>query len=335
MPIRVGVIGLGIGKVHLQNYQAMPDVEIAAVADVNAEAASVLGAQYDATPYADAFEMLRREQLDAVSVCTPPKHHAPLVVAAAERGIHVLCEKPMAPTLAECDQMIEAAAKAGVTLMIGFKKRYAPAYAYLKEREAEWGQPRIALCRYQLGPVAKAWFWDEADGGGPLIENTAHCLDVLRYLMGDVETVYAETSNLLNRSNAGAGSDVAEAVFTLRFRSGATAAVAAGAAGVWAYDELERLSFSYDRQIVEVYGRFDVPRTMRIMERATEREGAGVTVRTWEDATGFPQEFAAFVECAQGKATPRATGSDGRAALQLGLAIKESGRSGKPIKVGR
>ena len=199
MPIRVGVIGLGIGKTHLQHYQGMPDVEIAAVADVDARAAAMLGTQYGATAYTDPSDLLRNEHLDTVSICTPPKYHAPLAIAAAERGIHVLCEKPMAPSIADCDAMIDAAAKAGVLLAIGFKKRYAPAYSYLKEREEEWGQPRIALCRYQLGPVGKAWFWDEADGGGPLIENTAHCLDVLRYLMGDVETVYAETSNLLNR----------------------------------------------------------------------------------------------------------------------------------------
>ncbi len=330
MPIQVGVIGLGIGKTHLQHYQAMPDVEIAGVADVDGRVASMLGAQYGARAYPDALDLLRNERLDAVSICTPPKHHAPLAIAAAERGINVLCEKPMAPSVAECDAMIEAAAKAGVVLAIGFKKRYAPAYSYLKEREAEWDQPRIALCRYQLGPVGKAWFWDESDGGGPLIENSAHCLDVLRYLMGDVETVYAETTNLLNRSGPGANSSVAEAVFTLRFRSGATAAVAAGAAGVWAYDESERLSFSYDRQIAEVYGRFDLPRTLRVMDRA----GSDMTVRTWEDASGFSGEFAAFVECVQGKAKPRATGEDGRAALQLGLAIKESGRSGRPIRVG-
>ena len=72
--------------------------------------------------------------------------------------------------------------------MLGFKKRYAPAYRFLKESEAEWGPPRMGLCRYQLGPVPKDWFWDEADGGGPLVENTAHCLDVLRYLFGDAET---------------------------------------------------------------------------------------------------------------------------------------------------
>lgn len=326
MAVRVGVIGLGIGKVHLQHYQALDDVEIAAVADVNVQLAEALGAKYGARAYADAVAMLDAERLDAVSICTPPKPHAALTLAAAERGLHVLCEKPMAPTLEDCDAMIEACRKAGVTLMLGFKKRYAPAYAFLKAQEAEWGQPRTALCRYQLGPVAKGWFWDEADGGGPLVENTAHCFDVLRYLMGDAKTVYAETSNFFTK---GRDVDVAEAVLTIRFQSGATAAVAAGAAGVWAYDASERLMLSYDPANVEVYGRFDLPRTMRIMDRAA----ADVVVKTWEDASGFGGQFAAFVECVRGRAVPRADGLDGKRALQLGLAVKRSGRTGRPVDV--
>lgn len=326
MAIRVGVIGLGIGKTHLQHYQALDGVEIAAVADVNARAAEALGARYGARAYADALEMMDSERLDAVSICTPPRAHSALTIAAAARGLHVLCEKPMAPTLADCDAMIEAAGKAGITLMLGFKKRYAPAYAFLKEREPTWGRPRIALCRYQLGPVAKDWFWDESDGGGPLVENTAHCFDLLRYLMGDAKTVYAEISNFFSK---GRDADVAEAVCTIRFQGGATAAVAAGAAGIWAYDASERLTFSYDAANVEVFGRFDLPRTMRVMERTA----TDVAVKTWEDASGFAGQFAAFVECVRGEATPRATGIDGKRALALGLAVKRSGRTGQPVEV--
>ena len=325
MTIKVGVIGLGIGKVHLQNYSALPGVEIAAVADLNRRAAESIGARYGANAYTDPLELLAKEQLDAVSICTPPKAHRELVVAAAERGLHILCEKPMAPTVADCDAMIEATAKAGVTLMIGFKKRYAPAYAFLKDHEAEWGRPRVALARYQLGPVGKDWFWDESDGGGPLIENTAHCIDILCHLLGEPETVYAETSNFFTPQRA---VDISEAVFTLRFAN-ATAAVAAGAAGVWAYDASERLSFSYDDRIAEVFGRFDMPRTLRLMGR-TESD---ITVKSWEDASGFSGQFAAFVECVAGRAQPRATGLDGRRALRVGLAIKASGRTGRPVAI--
>ena len=327
MTVRVGVIGLGIGRTHLVHLRALRDVEIVAVADVVGQVATDLGAHYGAKPYTDALAMLNAEKLDAVTICTPPKYHRELTLAAAERGMHILCEKPMAPSLADCDAMIEATSKAGVTLMIGFKKRYGPQFAYLKDKEAEWGQPRTILYRYQLGPVAKDWFWDEQDGGGPLVENTAHCFDMLRNLFGDAKTVYAETSNFFTKTHK---VDIAEAVFTIRFKSGATAAVAAGAAGVWAYDESERLMISYDSANVELSGKFDAPRQMRIIGR----KATDVVVKTFDNPDGFPFELAAFIDCVRGQATPRATGIDGKKALQLSLAVKESGRTGRPVQIG-
>jgi predicted dehydrogenase len=319
--VRVGIIGLGIGTRHITLFRPLDGVEVAAVADTNRKVAEKVAGEYGITPYGDALAMMDREKLDAVSICTPPRFHASLNLAAAQRGLHILCEKPMATTPAECDTMIEAVQKSRVTLMLGFKKRYAPAYAFLKEREAEWGAPRIASVRYQLGAVSKEWFWDESDGGGPLVENTAHMFDLLRYLFGDAEKVYAETSNFFSKRWPAA---IAEAVFTIRFRSGATAGVAAGAAGVWAYDASERVGLSYDEQIAEVWGPFDRPEHLRLLARtATE-----VVEKEWpdEDPSGFAQEIAAFVRCVQGKATPRATGIDGKRALQLSLAVKQSGR---------
>ena len=147
----------------------------------------------------------------------------------------------MAPTLAECDAMIAACARAGVTLLLGFKKRSSPAFRLLKEQEGEWGPLLMGQVRFQLGPVPKAWFWDEADGGGPLIENAAHALDMLRYLFGDVERVYAEGSNVF----ADGRDIVAAAACTLRFRSGAMVTLAAGTGGIWGYDASERWVLNY------------------------------------------------------------------------------------------
>jgi predicted dehydrogenase len=245
-----------------------------AVADVDMDVANAVAQRFGLRAYSDPIEMMDNEDLEAVTIGTPPKTHASLATEAAARGLHIFLEKPLAPTIAECDTIIETAAAAGVVLMLGFKKRYAPAYAFLKEQEQVWGQPRIALCRYQLGPFDKDWVWAENDGGGPVIENTSHCLDLLRYLFGEPRTVFAETSNFFTKHR---DSDVSEVVFTIRFESGATAAVAAGAAGIWADDESERITLSFDAANVDVSGPFDSPRTMRIMER----DGVGPSIRSW------------------------------------------------------
>src|SRR5438105_2780199 len=110
--LRVGIIGLGIGARHASSYALLPNVEIVAMAD---PAPNRLGttveefcAHYGAKGYSDGYEMLEKEQLDAVSICTQPKLHKPFTEAAAAKGLHVLMEKPMAGTNEDCDAIIAA-----------------------------------------------------------------------------------------------------------------------------------------------------------------------------------------------------------------------------------
>ncbi|MHB0878631.1 MAG: Gfo/Idh/MocA family protein [Anaerolineae bacterium] len=325
MAIRVGVIGLGVGEKHVAEYRNLPGVEVAAVVDAIPDRASAVAARCGARAYTDALAMLDGERLDAVSVCTPPRSHCELTVAAARRGVHVLCEKPMAPGPEECDTMIDACEHAGVTLLLGFKKRSSPAFRLLKEQVGEWGPLLMGQVRFQLGPVPKAWFWDEADGGGPLIENAAHALDMLRFLFGDAERVYAEGANHFSE-----GRDiVAAAACTLRFRAGGMVTLAAGTGGIWGYDASERWVLNYQDANAELVGPFDAPRSLRVMRR----DGREVEERWWQETTGWPEQMAHFVECVRGAATPRATGMDGKRALQLGLAIKQSARTRLPVTV--
>ena len=170
----------------------------AAACDLNEDMLSdSLVLECGARTYRDAEEMFSRELLDAVSICTPPRAHKPLTILAAQRGVHVLCEKPMAPSLEDCDAMIRACEARGVKLMIGFKKRFAPAYVELERlMRSEFGLPFSIFYRYVCyGGVEKEWFWRD---GGPVVENTAHAADILRFLAGDVHRVYAEGDNFLN-----------------------------------------------------------------------------------------------------------------------------------------
>lgn len=325
MAISIGVIGLGIGDRHVQEFRRLPGVRVAAVADTLAARAAEVGERYGVAAYDDALTMMERERLDAVTICTPPKHHHDLTLAAAERGLHVLCEKPMAPSIAECNAMIDACRRAGVVLLLGFKKRSSPAFRFLKEQEGEWGAPLVGQVRYQLGPVPKAWFWDEGDGGGPLIENTAHAFDMLRFLFGEAERVYAEGG-----SHFVEGRDtISAAAVSLRFGGGAMVTLAAGSGGIWGYDASERWVLNYAGLNAELAGPFDVPRHLRLMRR----DGAGIEERWWPDASGWAEQMRHFVDCLRGEALPRATGEDGKRALQLGLAVKESVTTGIPVTI--
>jgi predicted dehydrogenase len=111
---RVGIIGLGIGRHHIQGYRTHPDAQVVAVADLDEARLQQRGDEYGVpTRYLSGEEMLRKEQLDVVSIATPNKFHMPLTVAALEAGCHVLCEKPMAMNADEARQMLAAAKRAG------------------------------------------------------------------------------------------------------------------------------------------------------------------------------------------------------------------------------
>lgn len=324
MSLRIGVIGLSIGRVHLKHFAVQPDVKIVAVADLDPERARAIASRYRARPYLDAEAMLDAEKLDVVAVCTPPGAHAPLVIRAAQRGVHVFCEKPMAPSLAACDAMIEAAERSGVTLAVGFKKRYAPAYAYLKQREEDWGRPCIATIQYQVGPVDKDWFWAEGEGGGPIIESACHVLDLLRFYLGEARTVYAETDNFSAPDHPDTCSDAAA---TIRFQRGGFATLTIGTGGSWANPRGERTTLSYDRYVAEVSGPLDEPGVLRVVGRTMPY----TSDQAWTEPSGFAEEFAGFIASVRGGPPPCATGHDGRAALELGLAIKQAGRTGRPV----
>ena len=338
MSNRVGVIGLGFGKQHLREYHRLEDVEVAAICDVNEDAlADPLVVECGARIYRDAEKMLSEEDLDAVSICTPPRTHRPLTVLAAQQGVHVLCEKPMAPSLEDCDAMIRVCEEGGVRLMIGFKKRFAPAYVALERLiQSELGPPFSIFYRYVCyGGVEKEWFWRD---GGPIVENTAHAVDVLRFLVGDVQRVYAEGGNFLSASSFGFAQDMLKAslaegrdeidtvVFTLRFKNGCVGAVRAGC---WAKGSLkkEHLIAYFPKATVEIEGPFDSPYHLRVWRD----EHNALEELCFEDAAGISGEIEHFVECIRDSRQPRVTGEDGKTALAICLAVKKSVQTHRPV----
>ena len=324
-PLRVGVIGLGIGTAHLVAYSKLTDVQIIAVADLRQEVAQREAVRFGAKAYADAHQMIAKEKLDAVSICTPPSSHRELTEAAAAAGVHVLCEKPMASNLADCDAMITACRHAGVTLMIAQKKRFLGIIQKMKRMtESELGPIRWAVAKYALGKVPKDWFWQEDDGGGPLVENSVHTVDLLRYLMGEVKTVYAEGGNLFNPDRA---PQLDVAVATLRFHNGAIAAVGLGQASEWGFAN-EYFFFACDKGEARISGPFDQPQHWWMCRRETLDSPEEETLPA---ESGFEAEIAHFLHCVRSGEEPLVTGEDARGSVAVCLAIKESARTGKPI----
>lgn len=326
-PLRVGVIGLGIGKRHLQSLAAMPDVTIAAVCDIVEESAQQSAEAVGAAPYTDAEAMIATGGLDCVSICTPPRSHRAITEVAARYGTHVLCEKPMAPSLADCDAMIEACRDAGVCLMIAQKMRFHPLVQRLKAlTSGALGPIRWAVAKYALGKVGYDWFWNEEDGGGPLLENSIHTVDMMRYLVGEIDTVWAAGGNLFNAERA---PQIDTAAVSLQFVDGAVAALGIGQASEWAWAD-EHFFFACLHGEARIWGGFDRP-THWWSARRDDPASVEEEVVPVDDC--FDREIGHFLECVRTGATPLVTGEDARRSVEACLAIKRSVRTGQAVRL--
>ncbi len=247
--IKVGVIGCGsISIQHLNGYAKLEDVEIYALCDINEQNLKDRGEKFGVTRlFTDYNEMLKLEELDAVSVCTWNAAHKECTVAALKAGKHVLCEKPTAMSKAEAEEMQKAAEESGKILMIGFVRRHGNDCKVLKDfiDAGSLGDIYYAKATYlRRNGNPGGWFGNkEFSGGGPLIDLGVHVIDLVKYLMGNPKpvSVYGVTyQKLFDRKNIKTGKayvarggkdlpcdveDLASAL--IRFDNGATLSIEA------------------------------------------------------------------------------------------------------------
>lgn len=223
-------VGIGAGyfsQFHYDAWRRIPEVEIAALHDHAPDKAESARAQHGiARTYDSVEEMLDREQPDFVDIITPPPTHLDFVRAAAQRGIHIICQKPLAPTYAECVTLVETARSAGVRLMIHENFRWQPWYREIKR----------LLQNGDLGEAFSLYFcFRTGDGRGPdaylarqpffrdyprllVYETAIHFIDTFRFLLGEITSVYARLRRL---NPVIKGEDCGQLVFG--FANGATA----------------------------------------------------------------------------------------------------------------
>ena len=205
--VTVGVIGCGkISQVrHIPEYEANPDARIAGLYDVNLERASALAAEHGCRAYASLDELLADPSIDAVSVCTSNATHAETAIRALEAGKHVLCEKPMAVSLEECEAMVSTARATGRKLMIGQNQRLARAHVRAKELLDAGRIGEVITFRTTFGhggpetwsvdPGVNSWFFDPKRAAmGAMADLGVHKTDLIQWLIG--QTVVATTARV-------------------------------------------------------------------------------------------------------------------------------------------
>lgn len=189
--MKVAVIGVGsMGRNHARNFSEMPDANLVGVADPNEAAASAVAKRCGCRSYADYREMLEKEKPDAVSVVVPTVYHKEVALNVIKRGTNLLLEKPIAFQVDEAEEIIAAAEKAGVKLMIGHIERFNPAVVALKERiEADELGRVLQIDARRQGP-----FPPRIQDVGVVIDLAVHDLDIMRYITkAEVVRIFSET----------------------------------------------------------------------------------------------------------------------------------------------
>jgi predicted dehydrogenase len=321
----VGLIGCGsMGGSHARQMGALGDIRLAAACDVDeakarALAEAVRAEGQDVRIYTDVRDLLADPAVPAVIVATPNFTHREIVLAAIEAGKHVFCEKPMALTVADCDEMIAAAERTGRKLMVGQVLRLMTVFSTVRRLIAEdvIGRPfamRVLRCgvrRTGDGPWQAPWRAKRANTGGLLFEVNVHEFDFMRSIMGDAAEVNAVAENFTRPEY-----DYEDHVIvTVRFRDGGLGVLESSAAtAIGATEGLitgERGSIHYD------WGRNTVA--------YRQVEGDLVPVPVERDAGhGIQSELSSFARWVLHDEAPVVTAEDGRRAVQLAEAAYRS-----------
>jgi predicted dehydrogenase len=202
---KAAVVGLGnIGPHHCKCYQSTKEIQLAAVVDLVPERAEKFGTQFNVPSYTDLKPVLKRKDIDFIDVCVPSGLHGEIAIAAARARKHCICEKPLDVTPQRCDQIIKAFRKSGTVLGGIYQHRFADDVQKAKAAIAagRFGRITLATCStpwwrtqeyYDSGDWRGTW---KLDGGGALMNQGIHAIDLLMYLVGDIKTVWARTAML-------------------------------------------------------------------------------------------------------------------------------------------
>jgi UDP-N-acetyl-2-amino-2-deoxyglucuronate dehydrogenase len=352
MPQHIGLAGAGnISETHARAARSIPGVDVVACYGLNREKTARLAREHDATPY-DSFErFLDHRPMDLVAIGSPSGLHAEHGIAAAERGLHVLVEKPLDITTGRVDALVAAAASRHVKLGVFFQDRLSPDLLRLKTivESGELGRPimisgRVKWHRPPEYYARSRWRGTWAlDGGGAVMNQGIHTVDLLLWLFGPVRRVHGFTATRLHAIEV---EDTAAAV--LEFTSGAVGTLEATTCAFPGYARQLEVTGSEGTVFVEHdrLVRIDLRSSPVDTVRATpspvaasrkpndgQSGGESASSPTVSDASGHRRILEDFIRAIETDGTPACDGREGRRSVELVEAIYESVRTASPVRL--
>jgi UDP-N-acetyl-2-amino-2-deoxyglucuronate dehydrogenase len=336
------IVGAGnIGKIHAQAVACIPGARVSVVCDADAERGRALAEACQAAWVSEYPAAVAQADVDVVCVCTPSGSHAEIVEAAARAGKHLAVEKPIDVTLERADRIIGATQQAGVQITCLFPSRFREG-VHQARQAIEQGR----LGRLTLADAYVKWYRTQAyydgtwrgtwnlDGGGALMNQSIHTIDLLQWLAGPVATVFGRTATLAHRMET---EDTASAV--LEFQNGAMGVIQ-GATSCWPGDRA-RLDLHGDRGTITLEeGRIV---TWKLADAAADEEQRmlnleGVLGTGSSDPTAIGHEMhrrqlADLVDAIRQHRRPAIEGAEGRKALEIILAIYRSAQTNRSVSL--
>jgi UDP-N-acetylglucosamine 3-dehydrogenase len=311
--LKTAVIGTGFwGKNHARVYKELNETELIAVCDIDAEKASNTAKQLGVTPYTSVERMLKKEDVEAVSVCTWSTNLAKEATKVVEHGRHVLVEKPMAANTRQAERLLAAAEKKGVHLTVGFLMRFIPGLQHMK-RAAESKSIGDLVC----ATAKRVSQWPERIGDVGVVKDTAiHDIDVMLYLFNqDPVAVYSQTGSMRNKKFE----DYAQIMLT--FEGGKSAFVESN----WLTP--------YKTRILIATGSEAIMKLDYITQELTVEDAKETVQPRYQTKEPLKLELQHFANCILRKEKPLITGLDGLRALRIAESALKSSSTGKIIKL--
>jgi myo-inositol 2-dehydrogenase/D-chiro-inositol 1-dehydrogenase len=327
--IKIGIIGIGrMGQIHLDNLmQKFSEVEVVAISDINEEARQWAEKYTISKFYSDYQDLISDQEVNTVVICSPTNQHAENIIAAAQAGKNIFCEKPMDLSIQTATKVLQIVEKAGVKFMLGFNRRFDPNFMKIKGliEEGKVGDPQIVkITSRDPAPPPIDYI---KSSGGMFLDMTIHDFDMARFMVSSkVISIFAVGRNIVD-PNIGIAGDIDTAVVTITFDSGAIATI----------DNSRQAVYGYDQRL-EVFGSEGMAGTENnksdnhyYYNKKGQSESLPLYFFMDRYILSYFNEIKAFIDCIVHDEVPKVGGQDGLISLAMGWAANTSMRENRVV----
>jgi len=331
--LRVGIIGAGgIAGQHAYCYEHIPEAKIVAVADIVPERAAAIAARFGAEALDHGDKMFERGDLDMADICLPTYLHCEYAEKAAAKGLHILCEKPIALDVAQGLRMIEAAKNAGVKFMVAQVLRYFPEYVSAKKLMEDGSIGKPIMVRTYRGGVhpgrVREWYADIDRSGGAIQDTLVHDIDFLMHCFGPVKDVFVKGNTYKRQPN------LEYNLVNMEFKNGVFAHLIVD----WSQPENGHFTTKFEvagtKGMAEFNADDSVPLMASFAGNAASGDGVAIPESPLEPRSNpYTQEIIGFIHCVENDTQPPIPAADALEALNVVRAALESQRENKLVTV--